>query len=115
MPNHLGWNERLTALNGLLAELYKTADESRRVVSAAGLSPSLIKFHDAAAINWLNILDATRTHGRVDDIVRVALKDFPEHEILVTMAGPADAGTRYRLVPSPEEPDALELRRSEPK
>jgi hypothetical protein len=70
MTNGRGWDDRLTALSNRLAELYPTVDASRRVLATAGLSPSLIKFHEAAAINWFNILDEARKRGRVEDIVR---------------------------------------------
>jgi Effector-associated domain 1 len=86
MPGSQSWDKRLTDLNALLAELYSTVDDSRRVVVSAGISTSLIKFHDAAAVNWFNILDEARKRGRVDEIVRVAMADFPDNASLMRLA-----------------------------
>jgi pimeloyl-ACP methyl ester carboxylesterase len=98
------WNERLKALETLLAELYPTVPDSRRVVVKAALPVGLIRFHDTAAVNWFNILEAARNYGRVDDIVRAALSDFPEHAGLISLAEPEIAGLQN--VPNPPSPES---------
>jgi len=88
MSGEYPWNDRLTALNKLLADLYPTEDASRRVVVLAGLPPAFIKFHDAALITWYNVLDEARKRGRVEAIIGVARDDFPGHEDLARLAQP---------------------------
>lgn len=88
MPGKPIWDERLKSLEALLAELYPTVSDSRRIVVKAKLPVALIRFHDTAAVNWFNILEAALNHDRVDGIVRAALSDFPENVSLVSLAGP---------------------------
>lgn len=67
-------------LGDILADLYPTPNESRRIVACARLNAALIEFNDAAAVNWSNIL---RVAGnKVSAIVDCALKDHPDHEDL---------------------------------
>jgi hypothetical protein len=99
MPSEQDWNDRLTALNALLAYLYPTEADSRRVVAYAGLRETSIKFDGAASINWYNILNEARKRGRVDDIVRVAKEEFPNRaaELDRPTKWATDAGLLERL------------------
>ena len=76
------WNNRLTDLNEIFAELYPTIADSRRIVARAGLPASFVKFHDAAIVNWFNILEAAKSRGRVDALVQIAAGEFPAQERL---------------------------------
>ena len=82
MSTDVRWNNRLTDLNEILAELYPTISDSRRVVARAELPASFVKFHDAAIVNWFNILEAAKSRGRIDAIVQIAAREFPAHERL---------------------------------
>jgi hypothetical protein len=90
MANDYRWSDRLKTLNGILADLYPTKEESRRVIDLAGLPPSFIKFHDAALINWFNILDEARKRGSIDAIIGVARQDFPDRDDLAKVAMQTD-------------------------
>jgi hypothetical protein len=94
MPGKQIWDERLKALEALLAQLYPTVQESRRIVVRADLPVGLIRFHDTAAINWFNILEAARNLDRVDYIIREALADFPENASLAHLVKLQVDGTR---------------------
>lgn len=72
------WTDALTQLNAALADLYPDIDASRRIVAAAGLQPGAIRFSDAAAVNWFNILTEARRRNRVQALVKIAVADFPE-------------------------------------
>lgn len=48
--------QTLTNLRDVLADLYVTVQDSRRVVEDAGLRPAFIEFNNKAINNWQNIL-----------------------------------------------------------
>lgn len=74
----MAWNSILTSLRDVLADLYPTVDDSRRVVDVAGLKPAFITFDNKAINNWYNILSEADKRDRVDDIVAVASAEYPE-------------------------------------
>jgi len=89
------WSNRLTELNEILAELYPTISDSRRVVARADLPVSFVKFHDAAIVNWFNILEAAKSRGRIDAIVQIAAREFPAQERLTRIVnGPRQDAAR---------------------
>jgi hypothetical protein len=87
MSSEHSGNDRRTALSEVLAELYPTVDESRRVVAAAGLAGLLpfIRFNDERLVNWCNILDETRKRGKVDALVGMARSEFPDHKMIAAL------------------------------
>jgi hypothetical protein len=106
MSTDTGWNDRLKKLNELLAELYPTIAESRRVVAGADLPQSFIKFNDAAIVNWFNILEAARIRGRVDALLAVAVAEFPGQERLTRLVArpenaPVGSGSRNAKLTGP--------------
>ena len=89
MATETGWTDRLKKLNEVLAELYPTIAESRRVVAGADLPLAFIKFNEAAIVNWFNILETARIRGRIDAIVAIAVAEFPDQVRLTRLAGDA--------------------------
>ena len=82
----MSWSQWTRTLNDVLADLYPTVDESKRIVKCAEMRPSLIAFKDAAVINWFNILDAADRQGKKEQaILHCALADYPDHEILLAL------------------------------
>jgi hypothetical protein len=76
----------LIRLRELLARLYPTERDARRVAGDAGLNAALIAF-DAKAINtWFAILEEARHQGKVEAVVAVALADYPDEEALLLAA-----------------------------
>ena len=78
----MSWNSNLTNLRDVLADLYFMAQDSRRVVEDAGLNPTFIAFDNKAIINWHNILREAQKHNKVQTIIEVAQRDYPENEFL---------------------------------
>lgn len=77
----------LVNLGDAFAELYPMKEEAVRVAKGAGLRVGLIRFHDAANVNWFNILDhAAKQDAAGSDgvlsVVDFALKEYPSNEIL---------------------------------
>jgi len=76
------WNQSLTNLRDVLADLYFTVEESRRVVEEAGLDPKFIQFNPQAITNWHNILRYANNREAVPAIVEVAYSENPTNEWL---------------------------------
>jgi hypothetical protein len=72
----------LTKLNTILANLYPTIADSRRVAVSAGLNPAMIEFDNKAINNWFNIIEYANAREKVDDIVKHALEENPDDESL---------------------------------
>ena len=78
----MNWNRTLTNLRDLLAGLYPTVQDSRRVVENAGLNPAFVAFDAKAVNNWFSILREAQNRNRVQAIVKVAHSEYPENEWL---------------------------------
>lgn len=81
----------MTQLNDVLADLYPTVEESRRIAKEAGINAGLVAFSNQALVNWFNILEEARKQsplagdGRPEKALRIvdaALNDRPDHDIL---------------------------------
>lgn len=78
----MAWNQNLTNLRNILVDLYFEKQQARRVAEEARLQPAFINF-DGAIINvWQDILRQATNRDKVDAIVDVAVKDFPDHKAL---------------------------------
>ena len=99
----MAWDRTaLISLREILARLYSTERESRRVVADAGLNPALIAFDPKAINNWFAILEEARNHpGAIERVVAVALADYPDEESLQRAAQAAPPP----LLPAPEPTD----------
>jgi hypothetical protein len=78
----MAWNSTLTLLRDVLADLYFTARDARRVVEQAGLDPKYIDFSGEAITFWHDILRDAERRRRVPAIVAVARQDYPDNPIL---------------------------------
>jgi V8-like Glu-specific endopeptidase len=86
----------------ILARLYPTERDARRVVADAGLDSGLIAFDPKAVNNWYEILEeAGKQPGRIEAIVAVAREEYPDEEALQRAA----EGAPPPLVTGPEPAD----------
>jgi hypothetical protein len=78
------WNDddALSTLRDVLAGLYSTVEDARRVVQDAGLDPKYILLEGKAANFWGHILDEAQKNRQVQAIVAVARKQYPRNEEL---------------------------------
>ncbi len=78
----MAWDRpALINLRQILARLYPTERDARRVVVDTGLNPAQISFDTKAINNWFAILEEARSHsGKVDALVGIALADYPDDE-----------------------------------
>lgn len=71
----MSWNNHLTRLNKLLADLYPEKDETYRIVEMAGIPRAHVAFKDSAMNNWYNILKEANKRGKVDEVVEIAIME----------------------------------------
>jgi hypothetical protein len=102
------WDNNLVNLRDILADSYRTLNDSFHVVQQAGLNPAFIDMEGASIIRWHNILNyARQDQSSVDAIIDVAL-DLRGKDIVkdVTWERPVDTeqlekiiGTQSTLLP----------------
>jgi len=61
----------------ILAQLYPSIGESRRVVASAGFESSRIAFETQAITNWFNIVSESENQRKTSALLKVALEEFP--------------------------------------
>lgn len=90
----MSWSPWLSSLNDVLADLYPTLDEAKKMVTEVGLRPGRINLEGTSSvIRWFNILkhiadgwgDKPGIPPRALALVDLALKDCPDHDILAAL------------------------------
>ena len=84
----LKWDNNLVNLRDILADLYRTLNDSFRVVEQAQLNPAFIDMEGASIVRWHNILNyARQDSSAVDAIIDVAIKgQLPEKQAVLRLA-----------------------------
>jgi len=82
----MAWNELLTALNYVLADLYPFQADSVRIVNEAGLRPAFISFSNKGIDSWHNILTEADKTDHILDLIHAVRRDYPENPILIQAA-----------------------------
>jgi hypothetical protein len=87
------WSEALTALRDVLAELYPTDDEARRIAAEAQVPTRRVKFSEQAVPTWHSLLQEAVLQDMMPAIIAVVRspQEFPRHQ---TLAQAADACLR---------------------
>lgn len=109
----MAWNELLTALNYVLADLYPFQADSVRIVNEAGLRPAFISFNNKAIDNWHSILTEADKTDHILDLIHAVRRDYPENPILI-QATDAQTNKLSSLtnLPAPELDKELPWRRN---
>lgn len=79
----MSWHPTLSDLRTVLATLYPTIDDARRVVADAGLDPLTIAFDAKAITNWQHILEEALRANRVDALLDAAHQEYPDNAELI--------------------------------
>lgn len=82
----MAWSIGLTTLRDILADLYPTVEETRRVVMDAGFNPANFAFSERAKINWHNVLSEVDKHDAISAVLAVAEHDFPAKKAVLEEA-----------------------------
>src|SRR5690242_8321244 len=79
----MAWRpDNIANLREVLANLYPTATDARRMITDAGLKPHMVGFENKAINTWFNILEHAKLTNQIDTIVALARKEFPDAEVL---------------------------------
>jgi V8-like Glu-specific endopeptidase len=78
------WDSNLTNLKYVLADLYPFKEDSVSIVRDTGLDLTHISFQNKAVNNWSEILFEANKHGKVSDVIRAALRDYPDNQSLLS-------------------------------
>ncbi len=76
------WNDQLTQLNQILAQLYPNREQSYRIVDMAGIRLGTINFKDVPIDNWYYILKEADKRDKVEELVQVVINEYPNREDL---------------------------------
>lgn len=76
----------LTELRKLLAALYPSEADQRRLASEAQLTVGAIAFSSAAYNSWYAVLQHARSNQRIEALLALALDEFPENVQLRQLA-----------------------------
>lgn len=76
----MAWNEQLTQLNDVLANLLPFREDLLPLLAAAGISPANIRFDTKAINNWHSILDEADKTNRLDALVEELIRRYPNNE-----------------------------------
>jgi S1-C subfamily serine protease len=91
-------DDALRDLRELLARLYPTERDARRVATDARLNTGLIAFEGSIITTWFAILRQAVNDGKVASVVEVARRDYPEDEALKS----AQEGAPPKVIGGPE-------------
>ncbi len=78
-------------LSYTLASLYYMREDAFRLTIAAGLKPEFINFGYSAINNWTNILKDAENRGKIDDLLDVVLKEYPENKVIQAFRANVDS------------------------
>lgn len=73
----------MTTLHDVLAELYADEESARRIVRDVGLDTTRVSFNAKAVNTWSSIVNEATAQGRLADVIRVVLKEYPAYERLL--------------------------------
>jgi hypothetical protein len=83
----MAWSKELNDLRDVLARLYTTESSARTFVKTALLNEANIAFSTRAKDNWTAILEEADRQGQVDQLIEVAMQEFPRNPDLQATAG----------------------------
>jgi S1-C subfamily serine protease len=98
MPRAPWRHDALIDLRELLARLYPTERDARRVATDARLNTGLIAFDGSIITTWFAILQQANNEGKVASVVEVARRDYPDDEALKR----AQEGAPPKIIRGPE-------------
>lgn len=79
----MAFHQGFVPLRDILAELYPAPGLARTVVAEAGIAEQLIDFGGAAVEFWQAILTVADNQARVQTLIEVAHRHFPQNERLI--------------------------------
>jgi V8-like Glu-specific endopeptidase len=72
------WDRNTSNLRNVLAGLYWSIEDQRRIVLQVGMNPAFIRFSSMSINAWQSILEEAQHHDKVKDIIAEARKEYPK-------------------------------------
>lgn len=82
----------------VLAELYSDDESARRIARTAGVDLTRVAFNAKAANTWSSLLNEADSQGKLAEVVRLAMQEYPSHQ-------PLFDAMWYMQVPPTRRPD----------
>lgn len=76
----MAWNEQLTQLNDVLANMLPFKEDLLPILSAIGIKPANIRFDSKPVNVWHSILNEAETTNRLAFLVEELIKRYPDNE-----------------------------------
>jgi S1-C subfamily serine protease len=76
------WDKNRSNLRNVLAGLYWSVEEARRLVLEAGMNPAFIGFSNKSINTWTNILTEAQNQDTVAAIIAKAREEYPKLQSL---------------------------------
>jgi len=73
------WNQTLTQLNSILAELYPDQQLIPRIIKIAGISGLQVNLVGRPVDVWFNVISEFQKHERIFDLVRTVRGEYPNN------------------------------------
>lgn len=93
----MNWTKRETQLNDVLATLVYRQEGIAMLAQQSGISPSKINFSGNADEIWYDTINQALKRGKLDDLIEVAIRQFPNDPYL--LAAKLNAGVDYTTQP----------------
>ena len=77
----------LTELQEIIARLYPSEEDARRLVAEAGIPPAFVNFDKKAVIVAGSIVTQAHERDLLESLIEVIRNDYPEILVLVQMLG----------------------------
>lgn len=77
-------------LSYTLASLYYRQEDAYRITLDAGLKPEFIQIGNSAINNWTNIIRDAENKGKIDTLLNVVLRDYPDNKVILAYRANAD-------------------------
>jgi V8-like Glu-specific endopeptidase len=109
----MSWNKNMSNLRNVLAGLYWSIEEARRIVLEVQMNPAFINFSNRMINTWQSILEEAVLHDKVTDIITKAREEYPEvqslalaqQNLLMAIETPNISDTEWR---GPQDTNSLE-------
>lgn len=65
-----------------LAGIYFLRDDLLRVIVSANIKPAFLNLNNSGITNWTNVVKDAETRGKINDLLDVVLKEYPDNAVI---------------------------------
>src|SRR5690349_21833047 len=76
------WNRNLVNLRNVLAGLYWTSEDARRIALETGLNPAFLRFSAKPVNTWTFVLEEAQNQNKLAQLVSRVRVEYPELQVL---------------------------------